>query len=1047
MKYPLLFLLLLPQFSFSQFVNYNTSNGLAGNIVKRIAIDAQGSKWFATENGVSKFNGSTWTTYRTQNGLVSNIVNAVAIDQLGRKWFGTPYGASMFDGNTWTTYTMADGLVNNYIYDIAVDNQGNIWFGTSLGVSRFDGTTWTSFKEGFSVFVVEKDVLGNIWLGPGGSGICKFDGVNWYDYTTDSGLVSYSTYAVGFDLQGTKWIGTNRGVAIFDDVTWDTIQKSDGLPNKNVYAVTVDALNCKWFGTWEGGLAKLNGTVWTYFTVLNGLASDKIWDIVIDSQGDLWIGTGGGGVSKFDGSPPPKNGPDWRWARGVGGNYNNWGYASNVASNGDLVMAGGFGSDSVKFGYTTLYNNGPAIRSDVYITRTDPGGNFLWAKGAGGTDYDDAYAVTTDQDGNVYATGRFRSEMIHFDSVQMNNTGSAGTDDIFLCKYNGDGVFQWAKILGGPSSDAGTCIAIATDGTVYIAGSLDGSIFIAAYSPSGNLLWLNPSVGDGINSASKMVTGPGGVIYLTGYFGGTSITFGNLTLNNSGSSRTDGFLYSFDATGNPRWAKQVQGADWDEGTGLAVDPDGNLLFCGLFNSNQIIIDGAVLNNTGSIYFDFFLARFDSSGNLLWAEKGGSDSDDEARSVTCDTLGNAYLTGTYRSQTIKFGTTTLPNAGYHDTYLTKYDISGKVMWAKRVGGNGEDYVKSVMADSEGSIYLSGDFSSNTMKFDSIALSNNVYLDLFIARLQSYISSNSPVCEGTRLQLTTDSIPGATYRWQGPGGFTSTQRCPVISNNTTLAMAGVYYLSLTIGGSTKKAGHTTVAVVASPSQVVAAVNGLTCAGSAISLSTTTVDNASYAWIGPLNFHSQQQNPLVSNHALPSMSGVYTVSCSVANCPLKKASVNVTIHDLPAIPVITSDSGTLVTTVSNHYQWFLNGIAITGDTLQEFTPKENGDYTVMVTDHNGCSALSAIHSLVNYGIDDPRPVNGITVYPNPTSGELFIQVPAKEWKLSLADMQGRVVHESALIVDKEIRISIAAEGIYSLILDGPWGRTVRKIMIVKP
>gem|GEM_PF-1748410 len=1047
MKTLLLLLLLLPQFLFSQFVNYTTSNGLAGNTVKRIAIDAQGNKWFATENGVSKFNGSTWTTYKTSNGLVSNIVNAVAIDQQGRKWFGTAYGVSMFDGNTWTTYTTADGLVNNYIYDIAVDDQGNIWFGTSLGASRFDGTTWTSYKEGFSVFVVEKDVLGNIWLGPGGSGMCKFDGVTWHDYTPDSGLVSYSTYAVGFDLQGKKWIGTNRGVAIFDDVTWDTIRKSDGLPNQNVYAVTVDALNCKWFGTWEGGLAKLNGTTWSYFTVLNGLASDKIWDIVIDTQGNLWIGTGGGGVSKYNGSPPPKNGPDWRWARGVGGDYNNWGYAGNVAPNGDLVTAGGFGSDSVKFGNTTIYNHGPVIRSDVYITRTDPGGNFLWAKGAGGTDYDDAYAVTIDQDENVYATGRFRSAIIQFDALQLTNAGSTGTDDIFLCKYNGDGTFQWAKSLGGPSSDAGTCIAIAMDGTVYIAGSLDSTLFIAAYSPSGSLLWLNRSAGNGINAANKMITGPGGAIYLTGYFGGTSITFGNLTLNNSGSSHTDGFLYRFDASGNPQWAKQVQGADWDEGTGLAVDPAGNLLFCGSFNSNQIIIDGAVLNNTGYIYYDFFLARFDPLGNLLWAKKGGSDSDDDARSVTCDTIGNAYLTGTYRSQTIKFGNTTLANAGYRDTYLTKYDVSGNVMWAKRVGGNGEDYVKSVMADSEGSIYISGDFSSNTMKFDSIALSNNGYLDIFIARLQSYISSNSPVCEGTRLQLSADSIPGATYRWQGPGGFTSTQRCPVVSNNATPAMAGVYYLSLTIGGNTKKAGHITVKVVSAPGQVVAAVNGLTCVGSAFSLTATTVSSASYAWTGPVNFHSQQQNPLVSNHASKSMSGLYTVTCSVANCPLKKASVSVTVHDFPAIPVISRDGGTLISTVSNHYQWFLNGIAITGDTLQEFTPKENGNYAVMVTDDNGCSTLSAIYPLVNYGIDDPRSVNGITVYPNPTSGELVIHVPAKEWNLSLTDMQGKVVNESEPVVGKEVRISIAAEGIYTLILDGPWGRAVRKVVVVKP
>ncbi len=1047
MKNLLLLLLLLPRAAFPQFVNYTTSSGLAGNTVKRIAIDAQGNKWFATDNGVSKFNGSTWTTYRTANGLVSNIVNAVAIDQLGRKWFGTPYGVSMFDGTAWTTYTTADGLVDNYIYDIAVDDQGNIWFGTSSGASRFDGTTWTNYKEGYSVFVVEKDAPGNIWLGPGGSGMCKFDGVAWHDYTPDSGLVSYSTYAVGFDLQGTKWIGTNRGVAIFDDVMWDTLSKSDGLPNQNVYAVAVDALNCKWFGTWEGGLAKLNGTTWSYYTVLNGLASDKIWDIVIDPQGNLWIGTGGGGVSKYDGSPPPKNGPDWRWARGVGGDYNIWGYAGHAAPNGDLVTAGGFGSDSVTFGTTTLHNHGGVIRSDVYITRTDGGGNFLWARGAGGTDYDDAYAVTTDPDGNVYATGRFRSDTAHFDPDLLINGGAPGTDDIFISKYAGDGTLQWARGLGGPSMDEGTCIAAAANGTVYVAGSLDSALFIAAYAPSGTLLWLNRSSGDGINAANRMVTGPGGAVYLAGYFGGTSITFGNLTLNNSGSSRTDGFLYRFDAAGNPQWAKQVQGAEWDEGTGLATDAAGNLLFCGSFTSYQVIIDGAVLYNTGYIYHDFFLARFDASGNLLWARKGGSDSDDEALGVTCDTTGNAYLAGTYRSQTIKFGNTTLPNAGYRDGFLAKYDVSGNVIWAKRVGGNGEDYVQSVTADSEGGIYLSGDFSSNTMLFDSIGLSNNVYLDLFIARLQSYIRSNSPVCEGTRLQLFTDSIPGAAYAWRGPQGFTAAQRCPVVSNNATLAMAGVYYLSLTTGGTTRKAGHTTVSVVSGPGQVAAAVTGPACTGAPLSLTATTVGGASYAWTGPLNFRSNLQNPLVSNHALPDMSGVYTVACLVANCPAKKATVSVAVHDGPAVPEISRDGGTLISTASSHYQWFMGGTALAGDTLQAFTPGANGDYTVLVTDANGCTALSAIYPLVNYGLDDPRAANVITVHPNPTPGGLVIRVPANKWTLSVTDLAGRVVYGPDHRVGKEVRISLAAEGVHFLVLDGPWGRETRKVVVVKP
>ena len=82
------------------WTTYTTEDGLAGNSVRSIAIDADNVKWFGTlTGGISSFNGNTWTTYTTEDGLVDNDVNAIAIDADNVKWFGTESGVSSFDGN------------------------------------------------------------------------------------------------------------------------------------------------------------------------------------------------------------------------------------------------------------------------------------------------------------------------------------------------------------------------------------------------------------------------------------------------------------------------------------------------------------------------------------------------------------------------------------------------------------------------------------------------------------------------------------------------------------------------------------------------------------------------------------------------------------------------------------------------------------------------------------------------------------------------------------------------------------------------------------
>jgi ligand-binding sensor domain-containing protein len=135
-------------------VPISTVNGNAIAIDEDNNLWATGFRWYCSYTnwpyphyrcylsnwGIAKFDGIKWTTYTTENGLAGDGVNSIVIDAQDNKWFGTDNGVSQFDGtNCWTTYTTCDnseGIASNYIQAIAIDAEGNKWIGTYGGVSK-----------------------------------------------------------------------------------------------------------------------------------------------------------------------------------------------------------------------------------------------------------------------------------------------------------------------------------------------------------------------------------------------------------------------------------------------------------------------------------------------------------------------------------------------------------------------------------------------------------------------------------------------------------------------------------------------------------------------------------------------------------------------------------------------------------------------------------------------------------------------------------------------------------------------------------------------
>ncbi|MCX6199146.1 MAG: PKD domain-containing protein [Bacteroidetes bacterium] len=157
-----------------------------------------------------------------------------------------------------------------------------------------------------------------------------------------------------------------------------------------------------------------------------------------------------------------------------------------------------------------------------------------------------------------------------------------------------------------------------------------------------------------------------------------------------------------------------------------------------------------------------------------------------------------------------------------------------------------------------------------------------------------SSNSPVCEGSTILLTASTIPGGTYSWTGPNGFTSSSQNPSVPN-ATFANGGTYFVFVTVNGCTGITATTVVTVNKVPAAPTATSNSPVCVGGTLLLFASTIPNATYVWTDPIGFTNPTQNPVVPNISAL-VAGVYSVVATVNGCSSLPATTLVVISPVP-------------------------------------------------------------------------------------------------------------------------------------------------------
>lgn len=228
---------------------------------------------------------------------------------------------------------------------------------------------------------------------------------------------------------------------------------------------------------------------------------------------------------------------------------------------------------------------------------------------------------------------------------------------------------------------------------------------------------------------------------------------------------------------------------------------------------------------------------------------------------------------------------------------------------------------------------------------------------------HANSNSPLCSDAVLNLSVNSVSGATYLWQGPSGWTASSPSASISS-VTPARSGIYSITVQQPGCGSLQTTTSVFIGESIAGIIASVNSPICLNANLNLSATNRSGLEYAWQGPAGF-SASTATATRSMMTGAQAGIYTLTYGNIGCGSTTRTFQVVVNN-PAQATASNSSphcaGSIVTLSatgnrSSTYQWlgpngYVANTAIAS--INNVQPQQAGTYTLHVTDP-ACGILS--------------------------------------------------------------------------------------------
>jgi len=429
-------------------------------------------------------------------------------------------------------------------------------------------------------------------------------------------------------------------------------------------------------------------------------------------------------------------GLEFAWAVSAGGKGNDKTRAITTDAQGNVYLAGEFNGPA-KFGEHELPGAGGY---DYFLAKCDRDGKFLWAHSGGGSAIDRAYGVATDPQGNCYVTGHYQSTNATFSGQAI---GNAGDYDVFVAKYSPAGDLLWLKSGGGKGYDYGHGIAVDAHGNAYVTGAIVGDarfgdttltnppgahVFCASYDTQGTLRWVKTTTGKAASSGHGIAVDAAGNAYVGGYTGGLGSLGGHSLTNAKGR---DLLVAKFTPAGEVAWVAQGHGSTNAMAHEIAVDAQGNVWAAGMFKGTAKLAADQSTTSQGDS--DWLLVHYDSTGQQRWARSGGGPKVDYGLGIVAGNKGSAFLTGEF-SETASFDGRTLTSLGATDVYLAAFGPDGKITELLQAGGTRGDNAYVITRDAAGNLYLSGSFGG-TASYGEHSITSSGGNDLYVAKVRA------------------------------------------------------------------------------------------------------------------------------------------------------------------------------------------------------------------------------------------------------------------------------------------------------------------------
>ncbi|WP_298652678.1 hybrid sensor histidine kinase/response regulator transcription factor [uncultured Proteiniphilum sp.] len=317
----------------------STTDGFPTNEIQEVYQDREGFIWFATRNGLCKYDGYQITVYNSNQPkphvLTSNNIFCLADDQNGNLWIGTYNGIDRFDKLSGKFEPIEiQNTTNKVVSCILVTKNNEIWIGMDDGLFRYDPRENTFTHHSLqkigdiavtaSVKSIIEDTYGEIWVGTWNNGLYRYSPSKNIFHTYPKLNSRNSAHVIYEDSKKNIWVGTwGEGLHFLEyprdmeNFRWKTYRHNANDPaslsDNIIYDICEDInTNSLWVGTRSGlsilGYDTPSGFINRRAThKTNELPTNEINSIIRDNKDNIWIGTIGGGVlftntkeSKFD---------------------------------------------------------------------------------------------------------------------------------------------------------------------------------------------------------------------------------------------------------------------------------------------------------------------------------------------------------------------------------------------------------------------------------------------------------------------------------------------------------------------------------------------------------------------------------------------------------------------------------------------------------------------------------------------------------------------------------------------------------------------------